>query len=50
MLLRYLPEKAYRRWMYIICGPNPMIDAMETVLETIDIPPEKVYAERFDMV
>lgn len=50
MLLRYLPEKAYRRWMYIICGPNPMIDAMEAALETIDVPPEKVHAERFDMV
>jgi predicted ferric reductase len=50
MLLRYLPEKAYRRWMYIICGPNPMIDAMESALETIDVPPEKVHAERFDMV
>jgi predicted ferric reductase len=50
MLLRYLPEKAYRRWMYIICGPNPMIDAMESVLGEIDVPPEKVHAERFDMV
>lgn len=50
MLLRYLPEKAYRRWMYIICGPSPMIDAMESALETIDVPPEKVHAERFDMV
>ena len=50
MLLRYLPAKAYRRWMYIICGPNAMIDAMETALETIDVPPENVHAERFDMV
>jgi predicted ferric reductase len=50
MLLRYLPEKAYRRWMYIICGPTPMIDAMESVLATIDVPVEQVHAERFDMV
>jgi predicted ferric reductase len=50
MLLSYLPEKAYRRWMYIICGPNPMIDAMESVLATIDVPVEQVHAERFDMV
>jgi ferredoxin-NADP reductase len=36
--------------MYIICGPNPMIDAMETALETIDVPPQNIHAERFDMV
>ena len=50
MLLRYLPDKGYRRWMYIICGPNPMINAMESVLGTIEVPPEQVFAERFDMV
>jgi predicted ferric reductase len=50
MLMRHLPEKAYRRWMYIICGPNPMINAMESVLTTIEVPVGQVYAERFDMV
>jgi predicted ferric reductase len=50
MLLRYLPEKGFRRWIYIICGPNPMIDAMESVLASMGVPPEQVHAERFNMV
>jgi NAD(P)H-flavin reductase len=50
MPLRHWPESGYRRWMYIICRPDPMINAMESVLGTIKVPPEQVFAERFDMV
>jgi predicted ferric reductase len=50
ILRKYLPEKNYKRWAYIMCGPGPMIDAMEDALPKIGVPIEQIHAERFDMV
>jgi predicted ferric reductase len=49
MIRRYLPEH-YRRYQYFICGPPPMMDAMEKALPELDVPPQNVHSERFDMV
>ena len=49
MLRRHLPQR-YQRWQYFICGPDPMMDAMELALETIDVPPTRVHTERFGWV
>jgi predicted ferric reductase len=49
VLKRYLPEQ-YRRFVYFICGPEPLMDAMEAALPELGIPREKVLSERFGMV
>jgi len=48
ILERYLP-KQYRRFVYFICGPEPLMDAMEKALPELGIPREKVLSERFGM-
>jgi predicted ferric reductase len=48
VLARHLP-KGYRRFQYFICGPDPMMDAAEAALIALDVPPERVHTERFDM-
>ena len=50
ILTRHLPPRLYRRFQYFICGPTPLMDAMETTLPQIGVPPERVHTERFDMV
>jgi predicted ferric reductase len=49
VLSRHLPP-SYRRFQFFICGPDPMMDAMEAALVQLDVPPERVHTERFDMV
>jgi predicted ferric reductase len=48
VLSRYLPN-GYRRFQYFICGPDPMMDAAESALIELGVPPERVHTERFDM-
>lgn len=48
VLGRHLPS-GYRRFQYFICGPDPMMDAAESALIDLDVPPERVHTERFDM-
>ncbi len=49
VLRRYLP-KQYRRFQYFICGPLPMMDAMERLLPALGIPSDNIHTERFDIV
>lgn len=48
VLARHLPS-GYRRFQYFICGPDPMMDAAESALIELDVPPERVHTERFNM-
>ncbi len=50
ILTRYLPTSLYRHFQYFICGPTPLMDAMEEVLPKIGVPGDRVHTERFDMV
>ena len=50
VLRRHLPEKLLTRFQYFICGPSPLMDAMETALPKIGVPHDRVHTERFDMV
>lgn len=50
ILSHYLPPKLFRRFQYFICGPGPLMDAMEKVLPGIGVPGDRVHTERFDMV
>ena len=49
MLCRHLPRQ-YRRFQYFICGPTPLMDAMERILPEIGVPQTQVHTERFEMV
>jgi predicted ferric reductase len=50
ILSRYLPPTLYRRFQYFICGPAPLMDAMEEVLPGIGVTADRIHTERFDMV
>ncbi len=49
VLRRYLP-KQYQRFQYFICGPPPLMDAMERTLPALGIVPENIHTERFDLI
>jgi predicted ferric reductase len=49
IMQRYLP-KQYKRFMYLICGPKPLMDAMEEALPELGVPLQNIITERFDMV
>jgi ferredoxin-NADP reductase len=49
IMQRYLPEQ-YRRYVFFICGPEPLMDAMEQALPDLGVPGERVLSERFGMV
>jgi predicted ferric reductase len=49
VLRRHLPRQ-YRRFQYFVCGPVPMMDAIENVLAEIGLPGNAMQTERFDMV
>ena len=48
VLARHLPP-GHRRFQYFICGPDPMMDAAESALIGLGVPPERVHSERFGM-
>ena len=49
IMKKYLP-KQYKRFKYLICGPGPLMDAMEEALPDLGVPPTHVLTERFDMI
>ncbi len=49
ILSHHLP-KQYKRFVYMICGPEPLMDAMEVALPELGVPQDHVHTERFDMV
>ena len=46
LLGRHLPEP-YAAHEYFICGPNPMMDAVETALGELGVPMSKYHSERY---
>jgi predicted ferric reductase len=49
VLRRHLPRQ-YRRFQFFVCGPVPMMDALEKILVELGVPAAAVQTERFDMV
>jgi predicted ferric reductase len=49
VLRRHLPRQ-YQRFVYFMCGPVPMMDALEDALVEIGVPAGAIQSERFDMV
>lgn len=49
LLARHLPA-GFERWAFFVCGPPPMMDAIERALTELGVDPERVHSERFDRV
>ncbi len=49
LLSRVLPADR-ENWECYICGPAPMMDAVETALASLHVSPMKYHSERFDLV
>ena len=50
ILAKHLPPLLFRRMQYFICGPTPLMDAMERILPEVGVPADRIHTERFDMV
>ena len=50
ILAKYLPED-YKQWEYIffLCGPMPMIEAVESALMTLDVQSTRIFSEKYEM-
>ena len=50
ILKRHLPED-YKHWEYIffLCGPMPMIQAVEGALHSLDVTDAKIFSEKYEM-
>lgn len=46
LLRKHLPPQ-YRRFQYFICGPEPMMDSVESALVGLGVPFERIHTERF---
>jgi predicted ferric reductase len=49
VLGRHLPE-SITRWRFFLCGPDPMMDAVEIALCSLGVPGEHIHSERFGWI
>jgi predicted ferric reductase len=49
LLDRVAPNRQRERFQYFVCGPPPMLDAVEASLEERGVPIENIQVERFDL-
>lgn len=49
LLQRHLPDR-YRRQQFFVCGPTPMVTAVEDALAELNVPADRVHTERFAFV
>ena len=49
LLDRALPPEHRERYQYFVCGPPPMLDAVEATLLGLGVPFERIQIERFDL-
>ncbi|MCG8692371.1 MAG: ferredoxin reductase family protein [Minwuiales bacterium] len=47
LLRRLLQFDGYERWLYVVCGPAPMIDAVEEALRKLGVPIRYILSEKF---
>jgi len=48
MLKKHLPAD-HKEWIYFMCGPLPMLNAMEKYLSELNIPHKHIHSEKYDM-
>ena len=49
LLESHLPERDADQWWYVVCGPPPMMEAVEGSLVDLGVPIGRVESERFDI-
>lgn len=47
VLRNYLSFEGHARWLYVVCGPAPMIDGVERSLERLGVPLGQIVSEKF---
>jgi len=47
VLRKYLCFEGHASWLYVICGPAPMIDDVENSLERLGVPLGQIVSEKF---
>ncbi|MFQ6007193.1 MAG: ferric reductase-like transmembrane domain-containing protein [Woeseia sp.] len=47
VLRRCLSFEGHTRWLYVVCGPAPMIDSVESSLEGLGVPLGRIVSEKF---
>jgi NAD(P)H-flavin reductase len=47
VLQQYLDLNDPARWLYVICGPGPMIDSVEDSLKALGVPRGQILSEKF---
>lgn len=50
IVARHVPERQLARYEYFACGAPAMLDAIETLLVSMGVPPSRLNTERFDFV
>lgn len=45
-----VPPGQLRDWHFLICGPDPMMDTVESALLELGVPRSRVHSERFNVV
>ena len=48
LMRRHLPAH-FQHFQFFVCGPSAMMDAMETILQALGVPPDRIGMERFDI-
>ena len=50
IIAKYMPED-YKQWEYIffLCGPMPMIEAVEGALRNLDVQSTRIFSEKYEM-
>jgi len=48
ILQRQLPEN-YKECTFFLCGPLPMINAVESALHAIEVPRRNIHSEQYEM-
>jgi ferredoxin-NADP reductase len=47
MVRRWLPTDRPGRWLFFLCGPSPMMAAVESALHQAGVPLRRIIYERF---
>ena len=47
VLRRHLHFEGHARWLYVVCGPAPMIESVERSLERLGVPLGQIVSEKF---
>lgn len=50
ILREHLPNEAFEQYTFMICGPAPLMDAVENALLDLGVPRAHLQSERFDMI